>query len=230
MARLFKTQEGKGRGMQPFRGFRRHATSVTVPDAFVADLLPNIADLRELKVTLAAFRVLSRKTGSPRAATWSDMAAEPGLRGMSEADIAAGIEMAVERGTVLHWAEIDDDGLYFANTESGRAAVQALARGERVMPVTGPLPKSGKIFSLYEQHIGVVPPLLADELRQAADRYPPIWITEAFREAVRHNAPTWAYVSRILETRSKKTKRYQVGTADRRKKYAGGQYAALIQC
>jgi endonuclease/exonuclease/phosphatase family metal-dependent hydrolase len=54
---------------------------------------------------------------------------------MSEADIADGIGLAVERGTLLRWAEIDDDGLYFANTESGRAAVQALAAiGVRALP------------------------------------------------------------------------------------------------
>jgi hypothetical protein len=142
---------------------------------------------------------------------------------MSEADIADGIALAVERGTLLHWAEIDDDGVYFANTESGRAAIQALARGERVMPVTRPSPKAGKIFALYEQHIGVVPPLLADELRQAEVRYSSQWIAEAFREAVRHNVPTWAYVSRILENRHTKD-----SAANRRRGYAGGRYARRL--
>lgn len=54
------------------------------------------------------------------------------------------------------------------------------------------------IFVLYEQNIGLLSPLIADELRDAADMYPAEWIETAFREAVLHNKRKWSYIRAIL--------------------------------
>src|SRR5438105_5231436 len=54
------------------------------------------------------------------------------------------------------------------------------------------------IFVLYEQNIGLLSPLLADQLKDAADQYPPEWIEAAFREAVQYNKRKWSYISAIL--------------------------------
>jgi DNA replication protein len=54
------------------------------------------------------------------------------------------------------------------------------------------------IFVLYEQNIGLLSPLIADELKDAADRYPEEWIEAAFREAVQNNKRKWKYISAIL--------------------------------
>jgi len=54
------------------------------------------------------------------------------------------------------------------------------------------------IFVLYEQNIGLLSPLLADELKDAADQYPAEWIEAAFREAVQHNKRNWSYIRAIL--------------------------------
>jgi DnaD/phage-associated family protein len=54
------------------------------------------------------------------------------------------------------------------------------------------------IFVLYEQNIGLLSPLLADELKDAADLYPAEWIEAAFREAVQHNKRKWSYIRAIL--------------------------------
>jgi DNA replication protein len=54
------------------------------------------------------------------------------------------------------------------------------------------------IFRLYEQNIGIITPLIADHLRDAADLYPVEWIERAFREAVQHNIRKWSYISAIL--------------------------------
>lgn len=54
------------------------------------------------------------------------------------------------------------------------------------------------IFVLYEQNIGLLSPLIADQLKDAADQYPPEWIEAAFREAVQHNKRNWSYISAIL--------------------------------
>ncbi|HEX9135017.1 MAG TPA: DnaD domain protein [Ktedonobacteraceae bacterium] len=54
------------------------------------------------------------------------------------------------------------------------------------------------IFVLYEQNIGLLSPLLADELKDAADLYPAEWIEAAFLEAVQHNKRKWSYIRAIL--------------------------------
>jgi DNA replication protein len=64
------------------------------------------------------------------------------------------------------------------------------------------------IFILYEQNIGLLSPLIADELRDAADQYPVEWIEAAFREAVLHNKRKWSYIRAILrrwETEGRQT-------------------------
>jgi DNA replication protein len=64
------------------------------------------------------------------------------------------------------------------------------------------------IFTLYEQNIGLLSPLIADELRDAADKYPVDWIEAAFREAVLHNKRKWSYIRAILrrwETEGRQT-------------------------
>ncbi len=55
------------------------------------------------------------------------------------------------------------------------------------------------IFALYEQNIGLVTPMIADQLREAEKSYPENWLREAFREAVNNNRRKWSYVSAILE-------------------------------
>lgn len=54
------------------------------------------------------------------------------------------------------------------------------------------------IFTLYEQNIGLLPPLVAEELREAGDRYPQEWIEEAFRLAAQQNKRKWSYIRAIL--------------------------------
>lgn len=54
------------------------------------------------------------------------------------------------------------------------------------------------IFVLYEQNIGLLSPLIADQLKDAAEQYPPEWIEAAFREALLHNKRKWSYISAIL--------------------------------
>ncbi|MBE3559929.1 MAG: DnaD domain protein [Ktedonobacteraceae bacterium] len=54
------------------------------------------------------------------------------------------------------------------------------------------------IFVLYEQNIGLLSPLIAEELKDAAEQYPPEWIEDAFREAVQYNKRKWSYIRAIL--------------------------------
>jgi len=55
------------------------------------------------------------------------------------------------------------------------------------------------IYTLYEQNIGPLTPILGERLREAEQLYPAEWVEAAFTEAVNYNRRSWAYISRILE-------------------------------
>ena len=99
----------------------------------------------------------------------------------------------------------ETEHLYFLNTDADRRAIERVERGEVDL---GALPKVGvvadpperrSIYELYEENIGVLSPLIADDLKEAEDLYPYPWIVDAFREAVRLNRRRWRYIQRILE-------------------------------
>lgn len=198
--------------MKAFSGFPAgKVKGVSLPEPFFDDLLPLIDDLVELKVTLACLRILSTKPGLLRWVTWSELIADRSLlRGLGEsgeAGLEQGLARAVARGTLLKTRDgRSGEWLYFANTERGRAAVAAVERGA---PLTTIELSAGQpnIFRLYEQTIGPLAPLIADELREAERAYPAAWIEDAFREAARQNARSWAYVKKVLAARERRGKR-----------------------
>ncbi len=127
----------------------------------------------------------------------------------AEAEVGAGLLLlrkAVLRGVLLRAvAELGKgpESYYFLNSPKGRAAVQAIARGEWRFSEDSNLQvalgdQQPNIFELYEQNIGVLTPMIADALREAEETFPPLWIEEAFKIAVENNARNWRYVYAIL--------------------------------
>jgi DnaD/phage-associated family protein len=96
---------------------------------------------------------------------------------------------------------------YFINTESGRHEIERvragkiqLQRGATVTPSPTEKAQPSNIFALYEQHIGMLTPLLAEQLQEAAQTYRPEWMAEAFTIAVREGKRNWRYVEAILQS------------------------------
>jgi DnaD/phage-associated family protein len=56
------------------------------------------------------------------------------------------------------------------------------------------------IFTLYENTIGLLTPMIRDELIQAEADYPADWIEDAFRETARQNKHSWKYTAAILKS------------------------------
>ncbi len=217
--------------MQGFAGFpdgKQRFT--TVPNLFFSDLLPAIDNLAELKVTLYAFWALGQREGDVRYLRLPDFMNDPVLlKAMGGSNIQSGvdalldgIERAVARGTFLQVTVEGADGqmeLYFLNTERGRAAVDGISRGEwrpspdDEEPITL-LVERPNIFVLYEQNIGALTPMIAEELREAEKTYSPKWIEDAIRVAVTNNVRRWRYVQSILERWRQEGKQDAFGQRD----------------
>ena len=193
--------------MARFQGFPRGTRYTSVPNSLLGPLLQDIDSLAELKCTLRVLGLVQQRrsqrmwVGLAELMTdtvlLSGLAQEPG--GAAEA-ISQGVAQAVERGTLL----LSQQQVLFINDEPGRQARARLQPGANVLqtqelPDGGPDAGRPSIFSLYEEYIGPLTPLLAEELKEAESTHPWPWIQEAFKEAESLNHRSWRYIARILE-------------------------------
>ncbi len=237
--------------MGTFSGFPAGKVRFTpLPDLFFSQLLPAIDDLAELKVTLHVLWILHRGKGYPRCVTERELLGDgtlfAGLRRVGcqpQEAILEGLERAVCRGTLLKVETQDQAGeverWYFANTDQGRRAVERVGQGElqlvgRAVSLTSSEPlERPNIFQLYEQNIGLLQPIIAQELAQAEKDYPTEWLEEAFELAAKANVRNWRYISRILErwaVQGKDDGKLRQDTKEEiRRRYLGGEFAEYIK-
>ncbi len=202
--------------MKQFSGFPARMEFTSIPNIFFSRLLPQISDIAELKTTLHIFWSLYHKRGYPRFVTYSELQGNASLmsslteRAKSPAEVLRNaLEMASKRETILH-VVVDRDGapedVYFLNTESDSQIIAKIRSGEVHLPG---LKAAGQayveteeqpdIFTLYEQNIGMLTPMVAEELVEAEKQYSEAWIRDAIKEAVNQNKRKWNYISAILE-------------------------------
>lgn len=236
--------------MPAFSGFPNRMEYTPIPHLFFTAVLPHMEDPVELRAVLLAFHLLSRKRQLPRMVGLSELTAftaDEGGRTLDRVELLVMLRHAVARNVLLELAVQDRHGgeelLFLVNTERNRRAVAAIREGrmalapspERWEPAAGPPPQSN-IFTLYQDNIGLITPIIADELRDAERRYPADWITEAFAEAVTQEKRYWRYIARILERWTREGKGGRSRThgghpaphADPRD-YIRGPYAHLIK-
>jgi DNA replication protein len=203
-----------------FAGFPDRMTYVPVPAGFFGTLLREIDSLAELKATLHLWRLLHERRTSPRYLRRSELLADRALllalltedAERPERALEAGLKKATDRGTLVTVTVRDGDAedvCYLLNTDANRRLVRQVEDGERRLgpfeaaptPVeVGPRDESRPtIFELYEQNVGLLTPLLAEQLREAELSYSEAWIEDAFREAVSQNKRSWRYIQRVLE-------------------------------
>ena len=200
--------------MKQFSGFSPKSKFTSIPNIFFSEVLPQINDLAELKVTLHIIWALYQKRGYPRYVTYGELLSDPTLinglktEGSPPELLRRSLDQAVSRGTLLHLTlerKGEAQDLYFVNTDADRTAVARIESGELE---TGALvkaepyqisPEQPNIFTLYEKNIGMLTPIIAEELKEAEKLYPASWIQDAFKEAVDLNKRSWRYISRILE-------------------------------
>jgi len=236
--------------MKQFAGFTAKTQFTPLPNLFFSTLLPQISDIAELKTTLHIFWALYHKRGYPRFISYRELVGNKSL--MSSFKGAArppdevlrhALEMAAKRGTILHMV-LDRDGMpediYFLNTESDRQIMAKIQNGELSLsglkakePTYIETEEQPDIFTLYEQNIGMLTPMIADELRDALKVYPESWISDAIKEAVNQNKRKWSYISAILERWSAEGKSNGTCRGDFKKtdpdKYIKQKYGHIVR-
>ena len=237
--------------MKQINGFPARMQFTSLPNFFFSTLLPQISDMGELKTTLHVLAAFYQKKGYPRFVTYGELLASKGLMrslrdkaGSAEKALKTALEMATRRGTFLHLALTRagaTEDIYLLNTATDREVAAKIESGELALPglkASGQayteLEEPPDIFTLYEQNIGMLTPMIAEELREAEKTYPLGWIGDAIREAVTHGKRKWSYISAILEQWSTEGKihgTYRGHPASKKgpDKYIKGKYGHMVR-
>ena len=208
---------------------------VHVPGSYVSQVARHVADIVELKVTLLVFHLLSQSRAYPGYVTHADAVLRAAsLLGVEGPECELALNAAVARGAILMAdlpPKLGGGTAYFANIEADIDAIERLKAGDAS---AGSSAATGSnVFQLYEQNIGVITPMIAEELRDAQVTYPLEWIEDAFREAVTGQKRNWKYIRRILERwrvegRGSGTNR-PGAVPDDPDKYVKGRYGRVVR-
>ena len=236
--------------MKQFAGFPAGTVFVPVPAAFFSQLMPEIDDIYELKITLHLFRLLYPRKGYPRFVTLTELENDLGLQtslktgGQKKGLILnTALDQAIQRGTILSTKVKKTEGeetIFLLNTAADQEALEKIRTGEIKLTgldvnsknevVSVPAPN---VYTLYENNIGILTPMVAEELKDAEQNYPLTWIEDAIKEAVNANKRNWRYIARILERWSTEGKRDGTYQRDIKKtdpdKYVKDKYWQLFQ-
>lgn len=261
-----------------FIGFPdKKMSPIFVPDFFFTDLLPQIDDMAELKLTLHCFWLLNEQKGTLRYLRGDDLRSDWKLLESlaMDSDLRApltvledALERTIARNTLLrleisttigeeprvlesrpddgvemsndydndllydgefdeHLVDISDaepifepDNLdsmnpasddtiiedwYFMNTVKGRQTLAMIRQG-KLHEVLAAIPDEARlhverpnIFVMYEQNVGFMSPMIAEQLRDMEKTYSPDWVEEAFEIAVSKNVRNLKYIQAILK-------------------------------
>ena len=234
--------------MKEFNGFPARMNFTPIPNIVFSSLLPQITDTVELKVLLHVFEMLYPKKGSLRYVSFSEMLGHASLmnwlKDSPKENLQQSLESLKQKGALLHLPMSQGEGVedvYFLNNEANKLLLEKISSGEIALTGLKPamaiplsIQETSDVFTLYEQNIGMLTPLIADELREAEKQYPEAWIKEAIKEAAALNKRNWRYIARILEHWSTEGKDDGTYRGHNKKnedpnKYVRGKYGHMVQ-
>ena len=90
----------------------------------------------------------------------------------------------------------ESDKVTFGNDDIQRS----LNESETTAETTAETKTAANIFKIYTDNIGILTPMLSDELAEIEDTYPEGWFEDAVKEAVKNNVRKLNYIKKILES------------------------------
>lgn len=197
---------------------KNHSIQFGVPAEYLDRLFGWIDDLSELQVVLRILFLLQPERGFPpfvmRTRVEEDhvLASVFGLRVKdTRREIGSVLDRVVAKGHLLDVILMTSTGqeqeLILLNVEENNKFIRQSQQKEieirgfgQVRLIGQRLPKNQDVFSLYEENIGVITPIVADELKDAETNYSYEVIAEAIKEAAVRNKRSWRYVAAILRS------------------------------
>jgi len=209
---------------------------------FLTDIVAEIHDVLQLKVLLFSIWLVQQSGDDANALILSDFFAYPEfIDTLGDTTIEAreflfkGLEANLTSGFLAgnNIDAIRQGNSFYLQTVRGKQAAQLL--GDRAQVITtsssGENTKGPNLFRLYEENIGPITPLMADELKDAEKEYPFAWLEEAIQIAVVNNVRRWRYIQAILKSWKEEGRngRDQRNTEADYKQYTKGKYGKFIR-
>lgn len=184
---------------------------VLLPGDVFDDVLDRVQDLAEMKAVLFVLEVAARQ-GTP--GVWFEdlldariVQAVAGTHSPqpSEERLRQALDHAVANGFLFRVVAAGQRACYLPVSEGNRSLIGSLRAGEEDAPamlgmeagVSAAIYRPN-VYAVYEQHIGPLTPLVAEQLRSAERSYPRAWIEEAIITAERYNRRSWRYIETVL--------------------------------
>ena len=232
--------------MREFNGFLDDsARMILVPSQFFSELLGQIDDLNEMRVTLFSIGVIGQSGDYANCILLQDFTSNSQFMASlgnnpkeATASLQDGLERAVQRGSLLRIAGDNTPSqqtYFFLNTPRGRSSAQALQQGEQTPSTASVVINASKerpnLFSLYEANIGALTPMIAETLRDAEKNYPVEWVEEAMKIAVQNNIRRWRYVEAILKSWKEEGRHGgdQQNTQEDHRRYVKGKFGQFAK-
>jgi DNA replication protein len=188
-------------------------SSVAIPRELF-DRLVQVQDLSELKAILCVIRFAGSATNRPVPS--GDLLAPEAARTIAgphnpedaQQRAQRAVDRAVTNGSLFRitvGAATNRETYVVPVTTRTRTLVERLRSGDgSTVPGMG-FPSEANIsvyrpnvFAFYEQYLGPLTPLVADQLRDAERSYPRLWIEEAILAAADSQTRSWRYIETML--------------------------------
>ena len=184
------------------------------PNLVFGKLLNEIDDINELKFILRIVWMINQVKRVPKYVTLEEITADkivhPIIKAKSNTEMNSTCLSMIKKPQfsnllICHdiYTSKSTNTVIAFNTDRNQTMLiktEQLDKSDAVFQPNGDVPEeSPNIFKLYEDNIGTLNPIIADELKIAETTYPYAWITSAFKESVLRNKRSWNYVKTILE-------------------------------
>ena len=176
-----------------FKGFPRSVRYLPVPAPMFGPLLEQIKDASGFIITLRIIWMLQQKKGRLRYVSSEEVFGDKILSnalGSKEA-IQNSINMVVKGGILLQIRRENASDAFMLNSESYRETASDIGSiYESNDQPADPWEIENtprEIYSLYEQNIGILTPIMSEKLTEAESKYPAERIKEAVGIAVEQN-------------------------------------------
>jgi DNA replication protein len=233
------------------KNYPDNSQSIYVPSWFFHDIIQQVKDRNELIILLLIIHLIRQKKVYPGFIAADEIINDVLLRrNINSNDAGLGrlidkaLSNAVDYGMLLKvtcktGGKAKD--IYFMNTAGSQNTIDKFNAGKITLKgieseVAGLSPKEeiSNIYSLYEQNIGMLTPIIAEQLKLAEKTYPANWIQDAFHEAVDLNKRNWRYIQRILENwategKSDGTNRRNIEKDKDPDRFIRGKYGHMVQ-
>ena len=192
---------------QPIKGFPLSDDygATRVPNAILGRVLAEVEDLRTLKLILRAIWLLERQRGFPRYISTEDLRRDRVVSRLihDESELAECLNSAKSQGVLIE-VSVNGNECLMLNTESAeRASFDVISPAGTPenesgwdSPTTSTSPPDA--FRAYEENIGVLSPMIRENILSALEDFTDEDITYAVRIAVENESRSWSFVAGVL--------------------------------